>query len=404
MLGFTLEPSDPLSRSAIAGERNRASSSIAEGGHVLGAMSIKRAPGKCIPHYRLNCRNTGPARQHRFYLFTFGVGANATLWPFSENGRLHNHYDSQKACTFEALCIEASSQMKKGSLFFLIAVAAAFYRPLPAWTWGNDGHEIVAIIAADNLTPTARAHVAQILGVSSDAVATAMASASVRPDTEFRIEDRSTAPWHFIDICLQDQKSDMPARCPKGNCVTAKVDEYAKRLKDGNYDGWGPAGDLAFLIHFVGDIHQPLHTATDADLGGNCIQVESHPRARNLHMAWDDAIVYRLEDTLDSGNPKATAVKLEQMYASQKAADTWKPGATNDIAWESHEVAVSQIYEALKIPIEPCTPDVHSCAGAPPSPVVLDDSYMNGASTVAGQQLAKAGFRLASLLNGAWPQ
>ncbi len=63
-----------------------------------------------------------------------------------------------------------------------------------------------------------------------------MAAASVRPDTEFREEDRSTAPWHYIDICLQDRRTDLPARCPGGVCLTAKTDEYANRLKQGNCD------------------------------------------------------------------------------------------------------------------------------------------------------------------------
>jgi hypothetical protein len=57
-----------------------------------------------------------------------------------------------------------------------------------------------------------------------------MEDASVRPDSEFREEDRSTAPWHFIDICLNDQRADVPARCPGGNCVTGKIDEYSRRL------------------------------------------------------------------------------------------------------------------------------------------------------------------------------
>jgi hypothetical protein len=91
-----------------------------------------------------------------------------------------------------------------------------------------------------------------------------------------------------------------------------------------------------------------LHTATDADKGGNCIAVESHPYARNLHAAWDTAVVYRLEDSVDSGNPDATAHKLEQLYASQKDADSWKPGGTDDIAWESNELARAQIYQALR--------------------------------------------------------
>jgi hypothetical protein len=235
-----------------------------------------------------------------------------------------------------------------------------------------------------------------------DSLEKAGAAASIRPDTEFREEDRSTAPWHFIDICLQDRRTDVPARCPGGACVTAKINEFANRLKQGDCDRWGGAGDLAFVIHFVGDIHQPLHTATDADLGGNCIAVESHPRARNLHAAWDTAIVYRLEDSVDSGSPATTAHQLEQMYTNQKDADSWKPGGTDDIAWESNQLARSEIYQALNIPVEPCQPALHSCAYAPQSPVNLDSSYMNKAATTAGQQLAKAGLRLASLLNGIW--
>ncbi len=97
-----------------------------------------------------------------------------------------------------------------------------------------DGHKIVAVIAADNLTPAAQSHVASILGVSADkrSLASAMEAASIRPDTEFRDEDRWTEPWHFINLCLQDRRADIPARCPGGNCVTGKIDEYSKRLKD----------------------------------------------------------------------------------------------------------------------------------------------------------------------------
>lgn len=131
-------------------------------------------------------------------------------------------------------------------------VLALLLCPLSAWGWGNDGHEIVAIIAADNLTPAAQGHVASILGVSADQIASSMESASVRPDSEFREENRSTAPWHFIDICLRDARVDIPKRCPGGNCVTGKIDEYSRRLKERDYDRWGAAGDPAFLIHFVG--------------------------------------------------------------------------------------------------------------------------------------------------------
>jgi hypothetical protein len=295
---------------------------------------------------------------------------------------------------------ELRQSSRSRALCITNVILAIFLCPISAWGWGNDGHEIVAIIAADNLTQAAQSHVASILGVPADRIATAMEAASVRPDSEFRDENRSTAPWHFIDICLQDRRIDVPARCPGGNCVTGKIDEYSRRIKEGSYDRWGAAGDLAFLVHFVGDIHQPLHTANDADRGGNCVLVDSQPPARNLHAAWDTTIVRRLEES--GGTPEATAHTLEHAYAAEKALDAWTPGHTDDIAWESNQIARSDIYAALHIPVEPCDPPAALCSNEPE--VDLNPAYMDHADVVAGHQLAKAGFRLASLLNGIWVQ
>jgi hypothetical protein len=281
---------------------------------------------------------------------------------------------------------------------------AALLCPVAAWGWGDDGHKIVAVIAADNLTPAAASHVASILGVPANkrAIANAMEAASIRPDWEFRDEDPKTKPWHFIDICLQDRRSDIAARCPGGNCVTAKIDEYSKRLKDGSYDRWAAKGDLAFLIHFVGDIHQPLHAANDADRGGNCVPVDSRSRETNLHAVWDTTVVRRLEYSIDSGRPETTAHKLERTYAAEKDADSWI--AADDIAWESNQLARSDIYTALQIPIEPCQPTANLCINPAGHPVELDSTYLDNADVLAGHQLAKAGFRLASLLNETWTQ
>jgi nuclease S1 len=269
--------------------------------------------------------------------------------------------------------------------------------PVSVWGWGSDGHRIVAVIAADNLAPATQSHVANILGVPTNQVVAAMEEVAIRPDSEFRVEDRSTAPWHFIDICLKDQRMDVSARCLHGNCLTAKIDEYSKRLKEGNYDYWGADGDLAFLIHFVGDIHQPLHAANNADLGGNCVRVNSHPRAKDLHAVWDSTIARRLEES--GGTIDATPHMLEQ-YAEEKAHDAWIPGHTEDIAWESNQIARSDIYAALQIPVEPCEPAAAICSNEPE--VELSSAYMDHADMIAGHQLAKAGFRLASLLNEIW--
>jgi len=281
-------------------------------------------------------------------------------------------------------------------------VLAVLLCPESAWAWGPDGHEIVAIIAADNLTPAAASHVADILGVPADkrSIASAMAGASILPDSRFRDEDPLTRPWHFIDICLQDRRADVAARCPRGNCVTGKIDEYSKRLKEGNYDRWNADGDLAFLIHFVGDVHQPLHAANDEDRGANCITVAPNVRAKDLHAVWDTTVVRRLEYSVDSGRPGATARRLERTYAAESKTDSWIPAA--DIAWESNQIARSDIYAALHIPIEPCRPTADLCLNPLGHAVELDSSYLDHADAVAGHQLAKAGFRLASLLNQIW--
>ena len=77
-----------------------------------------------------------------------------------------------------------------------------------------------------------------------------------------------------------------------------------------NYDKWVPAGDLAFLIHFVGDIPPALHTATNADRGGICQQVNVAPAEDNLSLRLD-AVVAVLEQQLDTDQPQTTARKLQ---------------------------------------------------------------------------------------------
>ena len=91
------------------------------------------------------------------------------------------------------------------------------------WAWMSEGHEIVAFIAANNLTPKAKRRVASILGVpdNAQAVGEAMAAASIRPDTEFRA-DPKTKPWHYIALCLQDTPADMALRCPEGGVCDGK--------------------------------------------------------------------------------------------------------------------------------------------------------------------------------------
>jgi hypothetical protein len=264
-------------------------------------------------------------------------------------------------------------------------------------------HEVVANIAADNLSLTARRSIAKVLRTPDreEAVARAMATVSILPDTEFRNRDPSTASWHFINLCLQDHRNELAARCD-GNCVVAKINEYAARLRTANYDKWSGEGDLAFLIHLVGDIYQPLHAATNADQGGNCITISSPSDVKNLHILWDVVMVTKLENNLDSGSPRKTARDLEAIYSNDRDQVVWNSNSAADFAWHSKQLARSQIYDALRIPLEPCEPKIRSCLDAPKETVNVDQSYIEHESHIAGEQLAKAGFALADLLNDIW--
>jgi len=228
------------------------------------------------------------------------------------------------------------------------------------------------------------------------------------------MEDHSTAPWHFIDLCLQDKRSDVEKRCPGGNCVAGRIIDYTACLRNENYDQWGSDGDLAFLIHFVGDIHQPLHTATNADRGGNCVHVQSQPSSKELHATWDTGLIHQLERKFgvtpgENDVPQIVGRRLEQYYKAHPYSDafSWKTNSAYDLAWESTGIARSEIYTRLNIPTEPCEPDLTSCEISPAEVqnevISLDSDYLSRETDVAGLQLTRAGYRLAALLNQTWP-
>ncbi len=204
---------------------------------------------------------------------------------------------------------------------------------LPLFAWWETGHRTVARIAAAHLNPATRSRVAQILGVKDtpDSVANAMAVASTWPD---EIKDQSkTGAWHFIDIPLQDSKKDMRKRCPEGdNCITARIEIFADQLKDRAPSTISDRDALRYLIHFVGDIHQPLHATSDADLGGNCEQIKPIEQAKNLHALWDGGIVKTLH-----ANDVQLADNLEGYIGRLSSGDRkrWSKGDAADWAWES---------------------------------------------------------------------
>lgn len=223
-----------------------------------------------------------------------------------------------------------------------------------------------------------------------------------------------TGPWHYVDIGLFEGPSHIGERCSSGDCVSQKIDDLIGNLKAGkdlvvlNKTGmkvavFTPPKELRFLVHFLGDIHQPLHCATNADAGGNCIKEKGYAlRFPELHAVWDTALV---DENINKGPATAGAI-IHEFDGNFTVPAVNGPNA---IAAESFEMA-KKVYHDGKptIPVinhfvEGVSPS--NCATtAPPeiNAITLDAraSYDHPATLKdVRAQLYKGGVRLAEILN-----
>ena len=288
----------------------------------------------------------------------------------------------------------------------LLLTAALLLFPAPAEGWWDEGHQVVARIAVKHLTPAGMLRVSQLLDVENtpEAVANAMAAAAIWADQVKA--DTDTASWHFVNLTLQDNRANLKDRCVDDDCATARVRLFVEQLKadDPNADSrFSDEDALRFLVHLVGDLHQPLHAASDADQGGNCAMLDSRvDQAANVHALWDGPLVSRmgLDDT-------ALAAELDkeigQMTDGERA--DFSGGGPEDWAWEAHRLAVVNVYKRLEIPKE----DVafpETCGKAPEEiqnlSVVINEKYLQDMQPIVREQLERAGLRLARILNEIW--
>lgn len=261
----------------------------------------------------------------------------------------------------------------------LAAVLLMLLLPSVTRAWGGDGHQIVCLIAEDRLTPAAKAGIHELLGKDvniSDAEIANWAD-------QVRRERPETAPWHYVDIPFDAQSFDEKRDGRHGNNVIDKISDFEAVLKDSKTSKNDRAEALKFLVHFVGDIHQPLHCAErNKDKGGNTRLVFflDQPKAMNLHQVWDTAILLHRK-----GNTRiaAYADKLGTEITQDQAAE-WAKGTPTDWANESHALAVKVVY--VGVPAD----------GPPPK---LDENYVETAGSVVDRQLERGGVRLATILN-----
>jgi len=293
----------------------------------------------------------------------------------------------------------------------LLAAALALFLPaVPAWGWGPAGHQIVAIIAGQRLSTAARQEIHKLLLDGKYSMADISSCADqIRGNprgnpTPADVMCRSLAgevpatngTWHYIDIPVPTKAKTLEAFCKDNNCVTARINSFSEILKTSKNDAERRQA-LLFLVHFVGDIHQPLHAAErGCDHGGNSERVNfvaGGEKESNvaLHHVWDTS---ELELAM-----KRDKITDERVYAGvlmagikPGEADKWSRATADQMAWESYKLAVTRVYRGI--------PFQNFCDNQKPAPLVtgLTQVYENDGTKVVREQLKKAGVRLAAIL------
>jgi len=284
---------------------------------------------------------------------------------------------------------------------------------ISALGWGCEGHQMIALIARAHLTPQSSMAVDRLLRENlmdtalnrfcKDRGNDPMADSATWADDARTIE--KTGDWHFIDIPLavRGDGPDVIQWCGDG-CIVTAIDYQWAILRNQNRPAPLRAKALRYLIHFVGDLAQPLHASDNRDRGGNCTEVRffSEEKPENLHAIWDFKIIAR-----DLEAKKET----QSQYAKALDADFPLSESKIDIlawTWESHALAATVAYGDLKPPIPIASPtsgtaDQTACAAERAAVgalhVSIDDEYVNQTLPVIREQLVKAGHRLAALLN-----
>lgn len=273
-------------------------------------------------------------------------------------------------------CTQATRLIQCVLRSFLMRVRALLAFALcviPGFAWGPEGHRLVARMAEDLLTPAAAARVHATLAPGE--TITALSSWA----DEIRKIRKETERWHFVDIPIDSTGLEMTRDCPEGNCVIGKIAELRRLWRDESVSRAERREALLFLVHFVGDMHQPLHCADNHDRGGNDVTVEFQGTRMNLHRLWDSALLDRLP------GEEQILIALEHAITSDDRT-AWSGGSVESWGGESFEAARHVVYGDL--------PRLR-----PGETPVLGDAYEHDVGPVVERQLEKAAVRLAAILN-----
>jgi hypothetical protein len=254
--------------------------------------------------------------------------------------------------------------------------------PSTLCAWGGMGHRVTADVAERRLGKSSPAlkEALRLLGVAHLADV-----ASKADDLRNVVGTTHTADWHFVNIPLTADAYDPARDCRLSDCIIPRIEQFRAILANPKASDVRRQEALLYLIHFVGDIHQPLHCDGDR-LGGNLLHVtvdgghvpgntKEDPKNDNLHFVWDTSLI-----EWEELSEPAFVDHLFNETLNDRNPSTLDGGTTLDWAMESHAIAK----------------DVQVPDGAD-----LDDTYMDNNAEVADERLLVGGLRLARVINDA---
>ena len=276
------------------------------------------------------------------------------------------------------------------ALVALWAIGAA-----PARAWGVQGHQVVAAIAWQALSPAARDEAGRLLAQEPGQTLVSVAT--------WADEHRgpATAPWHYLNFPRGQCRFDAARDCPDGQCVVGAIERQRAILASKATDAERLQA-LKYLVHFVADVHQPLHAGYQDDRGGNTVQLRFLMRGSNLHALWDKGLI----EQLGLDNEALIAAAQAQLTAQVKNQAHVQTQALRPVQFQSQSQSIapappgSGLANATAMAEESCR------IVAQPGFYPLGDpsqDYVAHMTPVLLQRLALAGERLAAMLNLALP-
>ncbi|KAL3954872.1 hypothetical protein ACCO45_010435 [Purpureocillium lilacinum] len=273
--------------------------------------------------------------------------------------------------------------------------------------WGSLGHIATAYVASRFVSNSTEAYFKQLLRNDGDDYLGSVASWA--DSIRYTKWGRFTKTFHFIDAHDDPPRScnvDFKRDCKETGCVINALANYTSQSLDRQLPAWLRAQAAKFVVHFVGDLHQPLHNE-DVSRGGNGIYVRWDGREYNLHHVWDSSIAEKW-----IGGVRGKPYLIAQRWANQLAVEitdgkfteekeAWLKDLDFDkpidtaMAWSREANALVCTHDVADMPLSKCCPKgLEAIVGKE-----LGGEYFTKAGPVIEKQVARAGFRMAAWLD-----